>query len=175
MEKQTFDLKKERFTLSYGEPYKLDKHDKAILLVLNEDARQSLSDISHKVGLSRDAIRNRIKKMIKADVIHSFRPILNPPRLGYPIINYVFLSLINPSVEREENLVKHLMAHPNIVYAATLIGKWDYVIYIMAKNPGEFETIIKGLRQKFPDLIKEYEVYGVLNEFKYEEVAKLVQ
>jgi hypothetical protein len=44
----------------------------------------------------------------------------------------------------------------------------------MAENPGEFDRILKNIRQKFPELIKDYEIYGVLQEYKYEEIGKLV-
>lgn len=176
MEKQSFEEIKEKkgFTLKYGEPYKLDKFDTLILKTLNKDARQSLADISNKIGLSRDAIRNRIRKMIKAEVIHAFKPILNPPKIGYPIINYVFISLFSTSPELENKFLQYVMRHPNITYAASLIGKWDYVLYIFAKNPGEFSFIMKELRQKFPTLIKDYDVYGVLEEFKYDEAAEVL-
>jgi len=175
MDKQSFEEAKERkFSLKYGEPYKLDKYDILILKALNKDARQSLAELSSKVKLSRDAIRNRIRKMIKAEVIHAFKPILNPPKIGYPIINYVFISLFADSPETEKKFSQYVMNHPNITYAASLIGKWDYVLYIFARNPGEFSFIMKELRQRFPKLIKDYDVYGVLEEFKYDEGAEVL-
>ena len=44
----------------------------------------------------------------------------------------------------------------------------------MAENPGQFDKILKGIRQRFPNLIKDYEVYGVLQEYKYEEIGRLI-
>lgn len=78
------------------------------------------------------------------------------------------------SPETEKKFQDCIMKHPNITYAATLIGKWDYVLYIFAQNPGEFSFILKELRQKFPNLIKDYDAYGVLEEFKYDEVAEVL-
>ena len=48
------------------------------------------------------------------------------------------------------------------------------MITIMTENQGQFDKILKTIRQKFPDMIKDYEIYGVLNEYKYEEIGKLV-
>ncbi len=175
MDKQNFEeISGRKFSLKYGEPYKLDKYDILILKALNKDARQSLAELSNKVKLSRDAIRNRIRKMIKAEAIHAFKPILNPPKIGYPIINYVFISMFAISPEAEKKFCEHIMKHPNVTYAATLIGKWDYVLYVFSRNPGEFSFIMKELRQKFPTLIKDYEVHGVLEEFKYDETAEVL-
>ncbi len=161
--------------ITYGLKHKFDKYDKAIMRALNEDARQSLADLSKKVGLSRDAIRNRITKLIRDKVIIGFRPILNPPSMGFPIINYVFIALHNPSEEQEKKFVGFMKAHKNITYVASLIGKWDFIIDVIAEDPGEFNNVLKDLRQHFSELIKDYEVYGVLEEYKYEEIAGLVQ
>jgi len=161
-------------TIVYGQKYKFDKYDKIILRELDHNARKPLSELSKKVGLSRDAIRNRIKKMIDARVIHAFKPIYDTPQLGFPIVNYVFISLYNPTEAKEEEFLKFLKSNKNITYVASLIGKWDYILDIMAENQGHFDQILKQLRRKFSELIKDYEVYGVLQEHKYEEIGRLV-
>ncbi len=160
--------------LSYSSVYKFDRYDRAILNELDIDARKQLSELSRKVGLSRDAIRNRINKMINAGVIEKFKPIYNPPSLGYPIINYVILSLHNSSSEKEKTFLAFLKNNKYVTYIASMIGKGDYILDIMAENPGHFERIFKEIRQKFPELIKDYEIYGVLQEHKYEEIGRLV-
>ena len=38
----------------------------------------------------------------------------------------------------------------------------------------KFDKVMKEIRQKFPDLIKDYEIYGVLNEYKYVEIGRLI-
>lgn len=174
MEKQSFNTDSKAEVLVYAKPHKFDSYDKKIMQVLNEDARQSLADMSKKVGLSRDAIRNRINKLIKDKVITNFKPILNPPTMGFPIINYVFIALHNPSKEQEDKFIEYMKAQKNITYIASLIGKWDFIIDIMAENPGKFNEILKKLRQNFSELIKDYEIYGVLEEYKYEEIAGLL-
>jgi len=160
--------------LEYGNYFKFDKYDKLILKELDKNARKSLAELSSTVGLSRDAIRNRIKKMISAKVISSFKPILQPPIMGFPIVNYVFISLYNPTEKQESDLLKYLKNNKYVTYVASLIGKWDLIIDIAAENQGQFDKILKEIRQKFPDLIKDYEIYGVLQEYKYEEIGKLV-
>lgn len=160
--------------LEYGRTYHFDQYDKKILKELDENARKSLAEMSKKVGLSRDAIRNRIKKMVDNKVITAFKPIYNSPNMGFPIINYVCISLYNPSEEEEKKFVKFLKSNRNVTYIASLIGKWDYILDIMAESQGHFDRIMKEIRHHFPNLIKDYEIYGVLQEYEYEEIGKLV-
>jgi len=161
--------------ITYGKPYKLDKYDRKIILELDENARKPLSEISKKVGLSRDAVRNRIKKLVDHKVILAFKPVFNPPNLGYPIINYVCISLYNPDEKLEREFVKFLKSNKHVTYIASLIGKWDYILDVMAETQGQFDKILKDIRHRFPGLIKDYEIYGVLQEYEYEEHGKLVQ
>ncbi len=160
--------------LEYGRTYRFDQYDRKILKELDENARKSLAELSKKVGLSRDAIRNRIKKMVDNKVILAFKPIYNSPNMGFPIINYVCISLYNPSEEEEKKFVKFLKTNRNVTYIASLIGRWDYIIDIMAESQGQFDRIMKEIRHYFPNLIKDYEIYGVLQEYEYEETGKLV-
>ncbi len=160
--------------LDYGSPSKFDEHDKRLLEALDANARTSLAELSKKAGLSRDAVRNRIQKLVGAGVIFAFRPLYNPPRMGFPVINYVFIALYNPSAQKEQEFLRFLKGHKHVTYVASLIGRWDFILDIMARSQGEFDRVLKEIRQRFPDLVKDYEVYGVLQEYKYEEIGKLV-
>jgi Lrp/AsnC family transcriptional regulator, leucine-responsive regulatory protein len=160
--------------IAYGPPFKFDKYDRLLIKELDINARKNLADLSKKVGLSRDAIRNRIEKMVDSKVIIAFKPLLNQVKMGFPTVNYVFIALYNPSEEKEKEFLKFLNGNKNVTYVASLIGKWDYILDIMAESPGHFDKVMKGIRQKFPDLIKDYEVYGVVQEYKYEEIGKLI-
>ena len=91
------------------DPFKFDKYDRLILKELDENARKQLSELSKKVGLSRDAIRNRIKKLIAKHVIDAFKPIYNPPLMGFPIINLIRMNLLVRG-----NLVDRLIFFENL-------------------------------------------------------------
>ena len=171
MKKEVLKIKT-RSGIYYGEPYKLDEFDKKILIELQENSRQTLADLSKKIHLSRDAIRHRIDKMIKAEVILGFNFTLNPPKVGFPLISYVLLGLQNAKPGVEEEFIRFVKNNPLIIYVASLIGKWDYVLYLVSRNPGELSSILKELRTKFPELIKDYETFTVLEELKYEEAVR---
>jgi Lrp/AsnC family leucine-responsive transcriptional regulator len=174
MKDEKIEINENRGPLFYGEKYKFDKYDKIILRELDLNARISLVELSKKVHLTREAIKNRIKKLINNKVIISFTPIYNPPKMGFHSINYVFISLYNLNEEKEKEFLKYLKSIKNVTYIASIIGRWDYILDIMAENPGEFDMIFKKIRQRFPSIIKDYEIYGVLQEYKYEEIGKLV-
>lgn len=174
MRREKITVGKYESRIEYGPPYPFDKYDRLILKGLDVDARRSLSELSREVGLSRDAVRDRIEKMVRSKVISGFRAVYQPPRMGFPIINYVLISLYNPSEEKETEFLDFLKNNKYVTYIASMIGKWDFILDVVAENQGQFDRILKGIRQRFPELIKDYEVYGVLQEYKYEEMGRLV-
>lgn len=159
-------LKKDKL-LEYGEQYEMDKTDKKILKLLNDNARQSLAEMSRKSGLTRDVIRYRIQKLEENKVILGFRPIINAPGLGFPMITHVYFLLTPESLEQEEKFISFLKGLPHVIRINSLVGKWEFRITIVAKDPSHFHGILKEIRMKFPDLIKDFETMTMLEEYKH--------
>ncbi len=160
--------------MSYKDPIKLDDKDKSILHALENNARYTLAQISKITNLPRDVVAYRIKKYIKNKVVVGFSALLNTPKIGFPILAYVCLSLHNLNKEQEHKFVNYLVENKNISYVASLSGRWDYMIDIMARDPEHFTEILKDIRYRFSEYIRDYEVLNILNEFKYEEISGIL-
>src|SRR5262245_8427138 len=75
------------------EPIELDAKDRAILRLLQEDAKATVREIAAKVHLSATPVHERIKRMEDAGVITQYAALVNPAKLkkGLMIICYVSL------------------------------------------------------------------------------------
>jgi len=62
---------------------KLDIKDKKILYELDMDARQSISSIAKRVGLSKEVVNYRIRRMEKEGLIDGYYAIIEYSKLGY--------------------------------------------------------------------------------------------
>ena len=60
---------------------KLDKKDRKILYQLDLNSRATLSDLTKKVGLSKQVVDYRIKNLLKNKVIKQFYIIVNFTKL----------------------------------------------------------------------------------------------
>ncbi len=158
----------------YGEKIKLDETDKKIIETLYSDGRMPVSKISRKTGIRRDIIVYRLKRLLENDIISFIMPILNPPKLGFPNLNAVNINIQNFDKKAEDEFTNYLKAHKNIIYFAVLSGKWDYNLIIASKSPEHFNEIFKGIRSKFSDFIKEFEVFTIIKEPKYESMQGLL-
>ena len=153
---------------------KLDQKDKKILTVLNTDGRASIAKISRKTGIQRDSVLYRLNKMKKQKVIRFFHPVLDPTILGYPVYSFVNFVLYNLTDKNEKAFKGFLNAHPNVVYVAKTTGKWDFTINIAAKDLTHFDKVLREIRMKFSNIIKDYETASIIEECKYDNMLELV-
>lgn len=72
---------------------KLDKHDFAVLRLLQEDARRPQREIAEQVNLSPPAVQRRIARMETEGVITRAVAILDPSLVGLPITVLVEVTL----------------------------------------------------------------------------------
>ncbi len=160
--------------LNYGERAKLDSKDRKILRQLQEDCRQSIASIAKKTKLPRDVIIYRIKKLEKQKVIRGYHAFLSPAKLGSPLYSYAFFSCYNLTPDNEKKFIAYLVSHKNIIYVAKNSGEYDFTIGVCARDYREFDEILRQIRQKFIDVIKEIKITPVIQEYKVDWMVDLV-
>lgn len=78
----------------------LDKKDKLILQLLQDDSTMSVKEISEKIGLTFTPTYERIKNLEKQGVIEKYVAILNREKLGINIVVYCNVRLKEQSQKR---------------------------------------------------------------------------
>ena len=157
-----------------GDSVRLDFKDKKILEQLQFNARQSIAEIAKKTKLPRDVVVYRIKKLEQNKVIRGHHTSLNPQKLGYPLYVYSLFACYNVSPEEEKKFLNYLRLHKQIIYVAKNSGKYDFTIGVCAKNYMDFDEIIRDIRQKFTDVIKDIESLPTVQEYKYDWMVDLI-
>jgi len=82
----------------------IDLKDRKILYELDLNCRQSNAQIGKKVGLKRDIVAYRIKKLEESGVIKNFWTAINTFRLGYNVFRiYISLQFVDSNKKNEIN------------------------------------------------------------------------
>src|SRR3989344_979352 len=149
-----------------GEKVKLDSKDKKIIEQLQKNCRQTIAEIAKATKLPRDVVVYRIKKLEQNKVIRGHHTFLNPAKLGYPLYSYVFFSCYNLKPDEESKFINYLKGHKNLIYVSKNSGEYDFTIGVCAKDYLEFDEIIREIRQRFIDVIKEIKITPVIQEYK---------
>ena len=71
----------------------MDKIDRKILSLLQENARYPLKYLAQKVFLSSPAVSTRIERLEKAGILAGYHATIDPVALGYHITAFINLTL----------------------------------------------------------------------------------
>ena len=145
----------------------LDKIDFQILLLISLNARISDASIGEKLCVSRKVVAYHIKKMIKQKIIYGFKPFLNGELLGFKRYK-IFLTLHGMTAEKEKELIAYLRYHPNVVEAMYCMGNWEMEIEIDSPGIEVNHSLLRELRNKFSDVIREVEILLIYKSYKYD-------
>jgi len=87
------------FVYQSKEDYVLDKKDIDILRVFIRDSRSSYRQIGLSIGLSTNAAKTRVKKLMSSGVIRQFFTTIDLAAFGYSKICYLFVRDTNSTEE----------------------------------------------------------------------------
>jgi len=129
---------------------KLDLKDRKILYELDLNCRQSNSQIGKKVGLKRDVVAYRIKKLQDEGVIKFFWTNINAYKLGYLVFRfYINYQYVTPPIKEE--ITTYLIRDKHTWVVASLVGKYDLSVVVWVKDLTDFYSFWEKLLDKFAD------------------------
>lgn len=118
--------------------------DASIIALLKRNARMSVTQMSHELGVSRVTIDSHIKKMEASGVITGFTVTLGAEEFRHNVSGWI---LINVTANDEEDITREIIAMPEISRLFTTNGRWDLAAEIQTPSLETFETAISRLRQ----------------------------
>ena len=145
----------------------LDKKDREIIMILQKNGRESLTNISKQVGLSIDSINNRIKEMQKKKIFE-FGIFIDPHAIGYDLIVDNKIKLHNITEEEKNKFVEYLKFNKSAIQVSFLMGDFDITCVIISKNTDEYNSVAMQIRQKFSNLISDWKSMLILKTEKFE-------
>ncbi len=143
----------------------IDDMDCRILSFIAVNARMPYVELAKACGTSIDVVRYRLKKLKELGVIKGFRVWFEPSLTGKNLYK-ILLSLQNLSPLREKNLLGYCRRSSNVTYALKSIGVWDFKLELLLKDTRELHKVIVDMRNKFSDIIRNYETIHIFEEYK---------
>ena len=111
----------------------IDRVDKEILKLLQQNGRLSLKTIAEKTFLSSPAVSARIEAKV------------SPIRMGYHILAYINL---NVQPEDKNKFYKYAESIPNILECSSVTGEYSVIMKAAFESTMKLDTFL-GQLQKF--------------------------
>ncbi len=153
-------------------PIKLDLKDKKIMAILIDDARVSFTQLAKKVGLKRETVDYRVKKLMEQKFITGFAPIINFKLLGYSFFEF-FILLNEAGEKKKEFIIKKLADIPNTSGVLEYNDRWDIKQTIIARSMEEFDSINEKFQLEYGKYISDKDRSALLKSYSKSSLSNL--
>jgi len=112
----------------------LDATDKAILNLLQDDAKLTNKVLSSKLSLSVTAVYERVKKLEKLGVIDRYVALLSKEQLGKSFVAFCHVKLVQHTQENVKQFEREVVEIDEVLECYHLSGDYDYLIKVHVEN-----------------------------------------
>jgi DNA-binding Lrp family transcriptional regulator len=120
----------------------LDRIDREILALLQEDGRMTNVELAERVGLTAPPCLRRVRALEEGGVIHGYHAELDAGKLGYPITVFAMVSLKSQAEADLAAFEAHVAAIPEVRECHMLNGEIDFILKIVASDLRAFQEIL---------------------------------
>ena len=145
---------------------KFDLKDRKILYELDYNSRQSFRSIGRKVGLSKDSVTSRVKKLQEIGIIKEFVTEFDYLKLGYTALRFYFkFQYITPEIRKE--IINYFVNYENSTVVFSIEGSYDLIVLILVKNVTDFYSFWQKTLDKYGDYFAERVYSNYVGESYY--------
>jgi Lrp/AsnC family leucine-responsive transcriptional regulator len=130
----------------------LDRFDRQLLNLVQQDSAQTAERLAEQVGLSPSAIQRRLKRMREQGVILRDIAVIEPRAIGRPTFFVVSLEVERERPELLAQLREWIARHAEIQQAFYVTGETDYVLIVTARDTEAFDALMSRLVQENPNV-----------------------
>jgi Lrp/AsnC family leucine-responsive transcriptional regulator len=125
----------------------LDEVDKLILRALTRNSRASASALAQIVGLTRQAVTDRMVRLRKEGIIRNFTLSLDGDKLGLDVRAFVAITLLPACTEKsEEGVIQLLRQNPWVRECYRVTGEDYFQIRVAAPDINALKDLVMDLR-----------------------------
>ena len=138
----------------------IDEIDRAILRILQSDARESFIEIARNLGVSGGTVHARVGRMKELGLIKGSALLVDYAKLGYSVEAFIGLKLVR--AHDCGTLMAKLETLPEVLEVHYTTGAYSLFIKVMARSMQDLHHILFERLQGF-DEIQSTETFVILD------------
>ena len=143
----------------------LDRTDRRILSLLQQDGRISNVRLAEAVHLSPTATLERVRRLTEQGYILGYRARLDPPKLGAGMLVFVEIILDRTTENILEDFRKAVRDQPEIMECHLVAGGFDYLLKLRVADMEDYRRVASRVLWRLPG-VRETRTYAVMEEVK---------
>src|SRR5882724_2047210 len=115
-------------------PVILDEKDRAILRMLQSNAKATVREIANKVHLSPTPVHERIKNMEDAGVITQYAALVNYTKVKKGLMIICYVSLKEHNKKSGAKFIKTIHELDEVIECYNISGEFDFMLKVLVEN-----------------------------------------
>ena len=121
----------------------MDRFDRRILELLQQDGRLSNLELAERIGLSPSPCLRRVRALEQAGIISGYRALLDAQRLGLSLMALVYISMDRHTPERFANFDARVRALPEVLECLLITGQEaDYQLKVVVSDMQAYQELL---------------------------------
>ena len=125
-----------------SENLSLDAFDRRILDWLHAEGRITITELAHRVGLSKTPCLTRVRRLEKAGYILGYSAVLNTRKLGRDHVAFVEVKLTDTREAALRRFNAEVRAVPEIEECHMIAGGYDYLLKVRSHDINAYRRLL---------------------------------
>lgn len=152
----------------------LDKIDRKLLALLQQDCSLSLQELAQAVNLTTTPCWKRLKRLEDDGIITGRVALLDPEKLGLGLVAFVLIKTQQHSSDWYSHFVEVVAQMPEILGFWRMAGEYDYLMRVQVADMKRYDDFYKRLVNSVPGLSDVTSSFA-MEQIKYTTAFPLVE
>ena len=131
----------------------LDKTDRQILALLQENAQLTMQEIGQRINLSKTPVHERIKRLEREGFIDRYVTIVNKKKLGNLLLVYCHVTLDKQTRDTFADFNKAINDMPEVLECCLVSGTFDYLLKIIIRDMENYNRFYQERLSVIPGIL----------------------
>lgn len=129
----------------------LDRYDRHILELLQQEGRISNQELADRIGLSPSPCLRRVRALEESGLIEGYRAILDAKRLGLGLMAILAISMDQHTTERFGGFEEQIRNCPQVIECLIITGQAaDYQLKVIVRDMDEYQDLLLNKINSIP-------------------------
>ena len=150
----------------------LDRYDRRILEILQQEGRISNQDLAERIGLSPSPCLRRVRLLEEAGIIDRYVALVAQGAVGLPVSVFISIKLERQQEEDLDRFEAEVSAYPEVLECYLMTGTQDYLLRVVVADLAAYERFLKTKLTRVGN-VASIESSFALKQVKYTNVLPL--
>ena len=132
----------------------LDRIDRRILALLQEDGRISNVELAERVGLSASPCLRRVRRLETEGYIRKYSAVLDAEKVGFGVTIFVHVSLTESTKAAVEGWRAAILRIPEIIGCHAVSGNEDFILTVLTRDLQSYKRFNDDVLLRLPHVSK---------------------